>query len=74
MEKHFLEQYAIHNKPEAEAAAERKEIRTGETGIVQDRSKGNRQDGHHQGTARYDSKRRIFRQKRREYETTHRDL
>lgn len=33
-----MEQYNIHNKPEATAAAERKEKRVGESGIVQDRS------------------------------------
>ncbi len=38
-EKHFLEQYQIHNKPETEKAAKRKEKRTGERGIYHDRSK-----------------------------------
>ncbi|MFH0804479.1 MAG: hypothetical protein V1896_02670 [Candidatus Zambryskibacteria bacterium] len=38
MEKHFLETYKTHEKPEAVKAAERKEQRTGEKGIVRDRS------------------------------------
>ncbi len=39
MEKpNFLESYKIHDKPEAIQAAERKEIRTKENGIVTDRS------------------------------------
>ncbi|MDP3955652.1 MAG: hypothetical protein Q8Q18_00190 [bacterium] len=38
MEKHFLEKYKTQNKPEVKKAAERKEKRTGEKGIYQDRS------------------------------------
>jgi len=38
-EKHFLEQYKVQDKSEAKDAAKRKEIRTGEEGIFEDRSK-----------------------------------
>src|SRR3989338_4507497 len=38
MEKHFLEQYKTQDKPEAKKAAKRKEQRTDEKGIFQDRS------------------------------------
>jgi hypothetical protein len=37
MEKHFLEQFKIHEKPEAIRAAEKEELRTGTDGIVEDR-------------------------------------
>jgi len=33
-EKHFLEQYKVQDKSEAKDAAKRKEIRTGEEGIL----------------------------------------
>ena len=39
MEKHFLEQYRIHDKPEAQQAAKRAEQRTGKKDIYRDRSK-----------------------------------
>ncbi|TAN57089.1 hypothetical protein EPN15_05500 [Patescibacteria group bacterium] len=38
-EKHFLEQYKVQDKSEAKDAAKRKEIRTGEEGIFEDRSR-----------------------------------
>jgi len=38
MEKHFLEHYRIHDKNEAKGAAQRAEKRTGEKGIMDDRS------------------------------------
>ncbi len=39
MERSFLEQYRVHDKPAATGAAKRKEILTSETGVVTDRSK-----------------------------------